>query len=316
MVLELGDIVKVNNENNQIHCDVDFKTKGFFSGTYNAIHGKVKGQQGEIGEVTGKWSDQIYFARGKHHGNGELLFDAENATAVKKSVIPDAEQQENESRRLWARVTEGIKKGDQETAQEAKTAIEDKQRELAKKREETGETFQPKYFAIKHGEHRAVFSLPKGSAEEQEAALKQWIFGSEEDAPATEAKEVVSEEHQAQESKEEPAPAPATQATLAPAPAADVVAMERTSSTHSSSAPRKGSTTKPMAIPGTSAPGTPPSQAAAVESIPSSPETGVAGHLSSLFGRKHRKQSHGTHTQVSDDQASSRQLKSPTSLAR
>lgn len=65
MVLELGDIAKVINENNKVYCDVEFKTKGFFSGTYNAISGKVRGPKGDIGEISGKWSDQMYISRGK-----------------------------------------------------------------------------------------------------------------------------------------------------------------------------------------------------------------------------------------------------------
>ena len=118
MVLELGDIAKVSNHNNGIHCDVDFKTKGFFSGTYNALAGKITGQKGEIGEISGKWSDQMYIQRGKvrrsypiHYceqytdqldasqSGKELLFDADKATAVPKEVAPEAEQEENESRR-------------------------------------------------------------------------------------------------------------------------------------------------------------------------------------------------------------------------
>ena len=64
-MLELGDIAKVSNNNNHVHCDVDFKVKGFFSGSYNAIHGKIKAPSGEIGEISGKWSDQMYLQRGK-----------------------------------------------------------------------------------------------------------------------------------------------------------------------------------------------------------------------------------------------------------
>jgi hypothetical protein len=65
MVLELGDIAKVSNNNTGISCDVEFKTKGFFSGTYNAINGKVRSSKGELGEVSGKWSDQMYYQKGK-----------------------------------------------------------------------------------------------------------------------------------------------------------------------------------------------------------------------------------------------------------
>lgn len=121
MVLELGDIAKVSNANLGISCDVDFKTKGFFSGSYNTIAGKIKTDKGEIGEISGKWSDQMYIQRGKvrltssnrseqscadscpmirrTQGQKELFFDANTAVAVPKEVIPEEEQPDTESRK-------------------------------------------------------------------------------------------------------------------------------------------------------------------------------------------------------------------------
>jgi hypothetical protein len=73
MVLELGDIAKVSNHNLGLSCDVDFKTKGFFSGTYNSIAGKIKIDGGsEIGEISGKWSEQMYIQR--HKVGASILF--------------------------------------------------------------------------------------------------------------------------------------------------------------------------------------------------------------------------------------------------
>lgn len=65
MVLELGDVAQVTNHKLETSCEVDFKTKGFFSGSYNSIHGKVRSHKDEIGEISGKWSDQMYFQRHK-----------------------------------------------------------------------------------------------------------------------------------------------------------------------------------------------------------------------------------------------------------
>jgi len=75
MVLELGDTCVAKNEKNGLSCDIEFKTKviltisviswywyaqsvvqGFFSGTYNALAGKVRKNSTEIGEVSGRWS--------------------------------------------------------------------------------------------------------------------------------------------------------------------------------------------------------------------------------------------------------------------
>lgn len=56
MVLELGDTCTAKNEKTGMFCDLEFKTKGFFSGTYNAIAGKVRNKSTEVGEISGKWS--------------------------------------------------------------------------------------------------------------------------------------------------------------------------------------------------------------------------------------------------------------------
>ena len=42
MVLELGDACTARNERNGFYADLTFKTKGYFSGTYNAIAGRVR----------------------------------------------------------------------------------------------------------------------------------------------------------------------------------------------------------------------------------------------------------------------------------
>jgi hypothetical protein len=72
--------------------------------------------------------------------------------------VPEAEQEENESRRLWSKVTAAIKRNDQDAATDEKNKVEEKQRDLARQRDESGEKWSPKYFAVKNGEHRALFT--------------------------------------------------------------------------------------------------------------------------------------------------------------
>jgi hypothetical protein len=63
------------------------------------------------------------------------------------------------SRMLWSGVTQAIKAKDLDGATEAKSAIEDAQREQAREREQKGVAFEPKYFKPtgKGGEWRAAF---------------------------------------------------------------------------------------------------------------------------------------------------------------
>lgn len=59
MLLELGDECVIRNDKTNIDCKVEFKTKGFFSGEYNAIAGKIKSGGKDIGDVSGTWSDKF-----------------------------------------------------------------------------------------------------------------------------------------------------------------------------------------------------------------------------------------------------------------
>jgi hypothetical protein len=64
MILELGDTSTVKNVANGMTCDIEFKTKGFFSGTYNAIAGRIRGKSGaEVGEISGKWNEVMEIKR-------------------------------------------------------------------------------------------------------------------------------------------------------------------------------------------------------------------------------------------------------------
>lgn len=78
----------------------------------------------------------------------EVLFAVEGSTIFPKVVNPESAQEENESRRLWSKVTAAIKAKDLDAATESKTAIEDRQRADAKKREETSEEWKPKWFKL------------------------------------------------------------------------------------------------------------------------------------------------------------------------
>jgi hypothetical protein len=61
MVIELGDACTAHNEAQDLHADLEFKTKGFFSGTYNAIAGRVRHGPTDLGEVSGRWSALMEF---------------------------------------------------------------------------------------------------------------------------------------------------------------------------------------------------------------------------------------------------------------
>jgi len=163
MILELGDTCVAQNTSTETVAELDFKTKGFFSGTYNAINGKVKSKGVEVGDISGRWSHVMEFKRSKS-GDKRILFDAHSKEHMlaQKTIAPLDQQEPNESRRLWNNLTDAINAKDMEAATEAKTAVEDAQRESRKKREDGGEQYIPRFFEFKDGRWRPKISeLPK-----------------------------------------------------------------------------------------------------------------------------------------------------------
>ncbi|KAG4305240.1 hypothetical protein PORY_001410 [Pneumocystis oryctolagi] len=145
---ELGDHSYIKCQKNDLIADIEFKTKGFISGTYNVIVGKIKRESsGEVlYEVSGKWDEEMIIKNIKKTGESSILFDATDSTYTQPIVRPEYEQEDRESRKLWSKVIDAIIKNDQDTATEAKSAIEDLQREEQKTRDANGKKWVPRFF--------------------------------------------------------------------------------------------------------------------------------------------------------------------------
>ncbi|KAF8523108.1 hypothetical protein BU17DRAFT_43974 [Hysterangium stoloniferum] len=177
MVIELGDSCTVKNERTGMHCDIDFKTKGFFTGSYNNLIGKVKKNGVDIGEITGQWTHCMEYKETKT-SKKRVLFNvhSDQSKIVPKTVADESEQEPNESRRLWTHLTDAIAEKNMERAQEAKSAVEDAQRDLRKQLEERGEKHTPRFFTQQSdGRWLPKIQLPD-NPEEMVAAVQQWIW--------------------------------------------------------------------------------------------------------------------------------------------
>ena len=75
----------------------------------------------------------------------------DGAKLASKSVVPEDEQESNESRRLWKSLTEAIINKDMDGATTSKTVVEEAQREQRRKLEEKGEKHTPRFFEEKNG---------------------------------------------------------------------------------------------------------------------------------------------------------------------
>ncbi|KIW19266.1 hypothetical protein PV08_03560 [Exophiala spinifera] len=170
MKYELGDHSYVRCPENNLMADLEFKTKGWVGGTYNAIGGVIKNDKtGEVlFELSGLWSGEMYIKDVKS-GQKRLLFDATHAKHAPPKTRPIEEQGERESQRLWLSTVKAVHAVDHETATTEKAKIEDRQREEAKRREEMGVDWHPKLF-------RRVHAGPGGSEEGEEDL--EWVINA------------------------------------------------------------------------------------------------------------------------------------------
>ncbi|KAG8930495.1 hypothetical protein FRC02_004110 [Tulasnella sp. 418] len=181
LILELGDLCTAKCEATGMVSDVDFKTKGFFSGTYNAIAGKIKRDGVEVGTLEGRWSHQLQYTPTKT-GEKRTVFDAatESKNVTSKTVAPEEEQELNESRRLWSKLTAAIAAKDMEAATTAKCAVEDAQREAARKRIQANGKHVTRFFEQRSDGlwvPKILNKLPADApADEIVKIVKEWIW--------------------------------------------------------------------------------------------------------------------------------------------
>ncbi|EDU43738.1 oxysterol binding protein [Pyrenophora tritici-repentis] len=182
MKYELGDHAYIKCPETGLSADLEFKTKGYFSGTYNAIGGYIKDANGKnLYELSGQWNEEMYI-KDLTTGKKELLFDAAHTKHTPPMARPLEEQDERESQRLWRDVTEAVKRRDQDVATDAKAKIEDMQRQEAAKRNSEGVDWHPQLFRrVKGGQ---------GGSEEGEEDL-DWIINAKVDGKTPE--EVVKQ---------------------------------------------------------------------------------------------------------------------------
>ncbi|KAL6165651.1 Oxysterol-binding protein OBPa [Exserohilum turcicum] len=182
MKYELGDHAYIRCPETGLNADLEFKTKGYFSGTYNAIGGYIKDANGKnLYELSGQWNEEMYI-KDLTTGKKELLFDAAHTRHTPPSARPLEEQDERESQRLWHEVTEAVKRRDQDVATDEKAKIEDRQRQEAAKRNSEGVDWHPQLFRRVKGGH--------GGSEEGEEDL-DWIINANIDGKTPE--EVVKQ---------------------------------------------------------------------------------------------------------------------------
>jgi hypothetical protein len=150
MRIELGDHMIIKCPTNGLSIDIEFKTKGFISGTYDAIEGVVKDDKTgkELYQLTGKWNEVIYIkdlTKGSS-STKQPFIDVTKTTPLPPKVRDLDTQDPYESRNLWKHVLTALGQRNHEVATSEKFKIEDEQRVLRHKRAEDGVDFHPRLF--------------------------------------------------------------------------------------------------------------------------------------------------------------------------
>ncbi|CAO3607145.1 unnamed protein product [Mucor hiemalis] len=167
MTLELGDASTIRCASTGLVCEMDFQTKGFFSGQVNSVVAKIKRESTQeiLYDITGQWSGELFIK--KHDPSeekpstvGSLLSFGKKEP--KKEKLPDLlvdvrkynkyplsvpeNQEAKESRKLWEKVTEGIITNNQDLATDEKSKVEDEERALRKERETKKIKWEHRFF--------------------------------------------------------------------------------------------------------------------------------------------------------------------------
>lgn len=144
---ELGDHMTIKCPKTGYEADIEFKTKGFIGGTYDAIDGVIKktSTSEALYNLSGKWNEVMYL-KDLSSGETETFYDTSKSVRHLPKVRPLEEQFDFESRKLWGPTIKGLSVRDHQLATDEKFKVENEQRELAKRRLETGEEFYPRLF--------------------------------------------------------------------------------------------------------------------------------------------------------------------------
>ncbi|XP_018396020.1 PREDICTED: oxysterol-binding protein-related protein 8 isoform X3 [Cyphomyrmex costatus] len=148
--MELGGKVTIICEKTGYHTELEFKLKPFLGGAelLNQVVGRIRLGKETLATIMGYW-DGLILITDKRTGQENIFFNPTPEVRnkrLKKYSVPLEHQGAWESEKLWLAVTHAINRDDQIAATEAKTRLEEAQRERAKERKTLGQEWVPKYF--------------------------------------------------------------------------------------------------------------------------------------------------------------------------
>nr|CAB3264585.1 oxysterol-binding protein-related protein 9 [Phallusia mammillata] len=144
--VELGGDCTVTCEKTGYNAFVKFHTKPFYGGKVHRVTSEVFAPNAKkpFCTIDGEWNGQMW--ANYSTGRSECFFDAKKKMKSRKYVRSLERQEPTESRRLWRKVTVSLETNNIDEATDAKRFLEDRQRQDAKNRLETGTVYKPKLF--------------------------------------------------------------------------------------------------------------------------------------------------------------------------
>ncbi|CAA2950485.1 Hypothetical predicted protein [Olea europaea subsp. europaea] len=132
-----------------------------------SIHRSIKGKiflsssSQTLYEINGHW-DRTVTIKDVSNGRVMIIYSAKEAiSGLKTPIVKDPKGiLPSESTVIWAEVSQAILQKCWEKARETKSAVEEKQREVAKERKLKDENWVPKHFAVPHSKESGWECLP------------------------------------------------------------------------------------------------------------------------------------------------------------
>ncbi|KAK7403143.1 Oxysterol-binding protein 4 [Neonectria punicea] len=147
---------------------IDYSGKGWLSGKKNSVICTVTptGKDKEVlYNITGQWNKafEIYEGPAKSNSKSTLVatYDAVATPQTELKVTPVDKQHPLESRRAWAKVAEGIQKGDMDITGIEKGKIEQAQRTMRAKEKSENRSWERQYFTAVEGTDDVLENLGK-----------------------------------------------------------------------------------------------------------------------------------------------------------
>lgn len=144
--LQLCGTAKISCPQTGYSAEMEFRSKGFFTGKPNYVFTQVKhvNHKKPIYTIEGRWDEVLTIVGRK--GKPQIFIDVQNTPSTRATVAPLNQQAENESRRVWGKVIQNISSNREMDALKEKTAVEEHQRELDRERKANNSVWSPSLF--------------------------------------------------------------------------------------------------------------------------------------------------------------------------